>query len=190
MKQYNIAVEDLNTMLNLCNNSCSLCERAEVKLSVDHDHRCCPGKTSCGKCIRGLLCSACNSGVAKFQDNPRIIEMAIQYLGREIFDTRQIPDECGGWSDKFYSGKWHSYRLGKNRLRFLMDSQNGQCGVCSLVFSDRKFSVDHDHKCCDDEITCGSCVRGLLCQKCNLGLGYAKDNINTLKNMIEYLVNP
>lgn len=32
-------------------------------LAVDHDHRCCPGKKSCGRCIRKLLCLSCNIAV-------------------------------------------------------------------------------------------------------------------------------
>lgn len=27
---------------------------------VDHDHGCCPGKKTCGRCVRGLLCAGCN----------------------------------------------------------------------------------------------------------------------------------
>lgn len=30
------------------------------RLRVDHDHACCPGNYSCGRCIRGLLCHGCN----------------------------------------------------------------------------------------------------------------------------------
>jgi hypothetical protein len=26
------------------------------RLAVDHDHACCPGPESCGKCVRGLVC--------------------------------------------------------------------------------------------------------------------------------------
>ena len=29
-------------------------------IGVDHDHLCCPGKKSCGKCIRGALCLSHN----------------------------------------------------------------------------------------------------------------------------------
>ena len=48
--------------------------------AVDHDHSCCPGKKSCGKCVRGLLCSMCNSGLAFFQDDPRRLFSAVKYL--------------------------------------------------------------------------------------------------------------
>jgi hypothetical protein len=27
---------------------------------IDHDHDCCPGSYTCGKCVRGVLCAPCN----------------------------------------------------------------------------------------------------------------------------------
>jgi Recombination endonuclease VII len=46
---------------------CALCDAKQQthkgsgkRLSVDHNHRCCPGKRTCGKCNRGLLCFNCN----------------------------------------------------------------------------------------------------------------------------------
>ena len=47
---------------------CEFCERRLHRKGqgpqIDHDHRCCPGSESCGKCIRGILCSSCNTGLA------------------------------------------------------------------------------------------------------------------------------
>lgn len=39
------------------------------KLSVDHDHSCCPTTPICGKCIRGLICSPCNSLIGQIGDS-------------------------------------------------------------------------------------------------------------------------
>lgn len=39
------------------------------RLSVDHDHSCCPKPPICGKCIRGLICSPCNELIGRVGDS-------------------------------------------------------------------------------------------------------------------------
>lgn len=65
--------------------------------------------------------------------------------------------------------------------------QNHVCKICGNDNDGRRLMVDHDHKCCPGSNTCGKCTRGLLCKNCNWGLGNAKDSIEILKKMIEYL---
>lgn len=63
----------------LSRNGCNICGSSEG-LEVDHDHSCCPGRKSCGKCIRGVLCYNHNSGLGKFQDDIQHLETAVAYL--------------------------------------------------------------------------------------------------------------
>lgn len=46
--------------------------------------------------------------------------------------------------------------------------------MCREPFEDdRRIYVDHDHGCCPGEgRSCGKCVRGLLCLRCNTALGH------------------
>ena len=48
---------------------------------IDHNHACCPGRRTCGKCLRGLLCSRCNAGLGSFRDKPDLLMAAVKYLG-------------------------------------------------------------------------------------------------------------
>lgn len=63
--------------------------------------------------------------------------------------------------------------------------QNGVCAICNLpetIIRNGKIqnlSVDHDHKT--------GRVRGLLCAKCNYGIGYFMDNKDLLMRAIQYL---
>jgi hypothetical protein len=53
---------------------CALCEALPAedrRFQVDHDHACCPTdkthRKTCGECIRGLLCEACNTELGSLE---------------------------------------------------------------------------------------------------------------------------
>lgn len=58
---YRLRPEDWEALYVAQDKKCATCGRKTKKLCVDHDHSCCPGPKSCGKCVRGLLCRQCNS---------------------------------------------------------------------------------------------------------------------------------
>lgn len=80
------ALAKFNKLIVEQNNLCAICNKPETCLSkkgsyklirdlcVDHDHL--TGK------VRGLLCDACNSLIAKAKDNPEICKSAAVYLER------------------------------------------------------------------------------------------------------------
>lgn len=63
----------------------------------------------------------------------------------------------------------------------LLNLQEDKCGICGKSTKDnkRRLSIDHCHK--------SKIVRGLLCTRCNFGLGYFQDNEELLSKAIEYL---
>lgn len=60
----------------------------------------------------------------------------------------------------------------------MRDEHAGRCGICGKE-PRSGFVIDHDHKT--------GRVRGLLCQRCNSGLGSLGDSIEGLKAAIAYL---
>lgn len=73
------------------------------------------------------------------------------------------------------------YGITLEQYQEILDQQNGKCAICNKLESDsnQAFCVDHDHKT--------NKIRGLLCSKCNRGIGYLNDDITSLQNAINYL---
>lgn len=60
---------------------CAICDQVPNDyLNIDHDHKCCNTKFSCGQCIRGLLCGGCNKALGGFGDDEATLQRAIEYL--------------------------------------------------------------------------------------------------------------
>lgn len=66
--------------------------------------------------------------------------------------------------------------------KLMLEDQGNACAICRKTtpgMGKRYFSVDHCHKT--------GRIRGLLCQKCNAGLGMYSDQIEFLEKAILYL---
>lgn len=95
------------------------------------------------------------------------------------------PDKCKEYAER---KKPRTYGMTIEDYNSLLDQQNNRCAICGgKNKSGYSLYVDHDHSCCKGKESCGECVRQLLCLHCNMMLGHAKDNIETLKAAQNYL---
>lgn len=95
---YGLTPEEYDELYAFQGGRCALCRRARgisKRLAVDHDHRCCPGPTSCGECVRGLVCSTCNDVLAHFRDEVAAGHRLVAYLER--WPTRRLADGSPSW---------------------------------------------------------------------------------------------
>lgn len=73
------------------------------------------------------------------------------------------------------------------KYKEIYNNQDGKCLVCLVDLATVKPTIDHDHKCCNGRRGCSKCVRGILCNNCNAGLGMLRDDVENLKRAIQYL---
>jgi len=86
--------------------------------------------------------------------------------------------------NNYYRPAWLRHNLTSDRHSELFSLYEGKCHACRV---NSAAYVDHDHKCCSGNWSCGNCVRGILCRPCNTALGFMQDNVDYLNNLIHYL---
>ncbi|MGC5027062.1 endonuclease domain-containing protein [Tsukamurella sp. DT100] len=79
MRRYNVTPSQYAAALA---RGCEVCGRLGVELHIDHDHACCPGNYTCGKCVRGYLCGSCNRMLGLASDDVTTVLAAANYLMR------------------------------------------------------------------------------------------------------------
>lgn len=75
------------------------------------------------------------------------------------------------------------YAIDDDSYLKLVQAQNGKCAICKKDHPGySNFAVDHNHDTGQ--------IRGILCKRCNIGLGYFKDDYNLLEAAATYLRYP
>lgn len=73
---YGLSPEDVAGMGSVCN----ACHEPLTKSHIDHDHDCCPGAKTCGRCVAGILCPGCNRAAGFLDHDYRKALKLAQYL--------------------------------------------------------------------------------------------------------------
>jgi hypothetical protein len=88
-RRFGVTIEEYEKLLESVGGKCEICGAINSdnghRLGIDHDHE--TGK------IRGILCKACNVGIARLQDDPYIMQKAIEYTLRS-YDKTQSQAPC------------------------------------------------------------------------------------------------
>ena len=129
----------------------------------------------CGKCNRDLQKSCFAKNKAK-KDG---LQERCKECRAKHFQTikhkrkKQTPEQKRKYLLK-------SYGLTKEQFLEMLIAQNFSCAICNTKEWGRPSPcVDHCHNT--------GVVRGLLCNRCNRGLGLFNDNKEVLKNAAKYL---
>ncbi|MET9081408.1 endonuclease VII domain-containing protein [Streptomyces sp. NPDC004237] len=81
---YGITEDGWQQLFEAQGKRCPVCLRDEPPgdstWHVHHDHRCCSGSRSCGKCVVAILCGPCNVGMGGLGDDPERLERAAQLM--------------------------------------------------------------------------------------------------------------
>ena len=64
----------------------------------------------------------------------------------------------------------------------MLTEQDGACAICTLPFEAKPKAINVDHCHATGR------VRGLLCSRCNLGIGMFRDSAQMLRRAAEYVM--
>jgi hypothetical protein len=79
------------------------------------------------------------------------------------------------------TGRFRVHGIGPDEFEAMYLAQGGKCAICKkdIPYIGKETHIDHDHKT--------NKIRGLLCAKCNMGIGHFDDDTMILEAAIKYL---
>lgn len=172
-------------------NRCAICEKVGG-LVVDH--------VSGPNLVRGALCGKCNAGLGKLGDSASSVRAAIEYLRRApivgeyvrvgrgkvspaplrlCITPSRLMATCPCPECRYIIAerqRAQNYGITRDQFESMLKDRQGRCDICkrqSLI------EVDHIHGT--------TLIRGMLCGRCNTGLGKFGDTLEGLLPALVYL---
>jgi len=116
---------------------------------------------------------------------------------------RKTQEATAAWEATLPTGKWYTPEYGRRKqlerrhkmtpeqYDTQLKEQGDHCALCPARQGDdkRRMAVDHDHECCDKELTCGNCNRGILCADCNRMVGFLEQVLKDTRGELKPLWN-
>lgn len=115
-----------------------------------------------------------NTNKAKYAKSPKGIESREKYKQTDKWKEsrkKTLEKDKNRYLKRYYGIDIEDFEK-------MVDSQGGRCKICNTI-PDKKLCVDHCHKT--------GTIRGLLCSKCNSGIGMLQDSPELLENALKYL---
>ncbi|MBX9682128.1 MAG: endonuclease VII domain-containing protein [Gemmataceae bacterium] len=97
----------------------------------------------------------------------------------------QEHDSRDYWTRRRWSKLKAKYGITKDQYLEMHASQDGKCAICGR--SEQQFWRGERLQLCVDHCHKTGKIRGLLCKRCNIGLGHLDDSVDFLNNAITYL---
>lgn len=134
-------------------------------------------------------CRTCNKTKPEsdfYSAKPRILVPWCSDCRIKYCNKRSIEESKQYYITNALRIRLRKYGITEEQYRDQLAEQNGVCAICGLPESIRgkggrtkPLAIDHRH-------TDGQ-VRGLLCQRCNTGLGFFGDDLDIMASAISYL---
>ena len=144
------------------------------------------------KFVSGWNCVACTTQRTKDRD-PEVFKRYIksdkgQEWLKEFRNSKTNRDIQNRYHRKryTYNPEWYQsknleqlYGITLDEYNVMLEEQGGVCYICKHEPGERRLAVDHNHETGNN--------RKLLCSKCNTALGLVNEDVNIMKQMINYI---
>jgi hypothetical protein len=110
--------------------------------------------------------------------------------GKKRYDDRKKEMGIKKWREyRREMSLRRKYHLPWNKYKEKLKKQNYRC-ICGQILNidNGKIKIphiDHNHKCCSGDFSCGKCIRGILCFRCNVVLGFLEHEPHLLPKYLE-----
>lgn len=90
--------------------------------------------------------------------------------------------------DNSERNRFRKHGITKELFQKIIQDQGNCCAICKAPGDWQTLVIDHDHQCCSKQFSCGKCIRGALCRKCNTALGLLGDTPESLQAAVDYVI--